>query len=670
MSISVTPTEATAAQVAAGVASNVFISPRRLAAAPIDPTVQAALDGKQPLDSDLTAYANAADAAARRTLIGLGNVYNTSDANKPVSTATLTALGLKVDDTEKGAANGVEQLMGNAIVLGDSLSGSNWPVSGFTQDWPTQLLTLSNWSGRSNISNYATNSMTTQSVAANIATWSARMKCSGGVAFVFLGQNDYASRTSAQIFADLQTIWAASRAAGRIVVAFHTPAVTSGLSTTVRNEVKVLVAAASANYDFLIDLSDLTTADTVDGIHLTSTANLVVANRVNTALGAIWVEIVKPAQTWDGSSVFRRASLYVPAINTKTEAVALDLESDTNHPISTGLAVDDVTVFPFPFPMERGLRVGIGNLQTAALLSNTITLSGDFFVGAWVRMGSYSFGSGSADGPLLGNDGSGATGDFFGISGSATSGSATNVRPRLRVNSVDYTFPELPSLRVNSPAFIAFHRLGSLIYVSVNGVLPSKPVTNSGTITIDRLFHRAVAASIFVGDVYGIIVKSGSVSSREIQHWMRGGAAASIGGTTEAEWLFTDGAGSFPSDTSSNKRRIDLSAASNWAWAFPTSAGLANGISTKTSAYTILSTDGTILCDATAGGFTVSLPTAATSTNRIFNIKKVDATGNVVTIDGSGAETIDGSLTQTLDAQWESVVIQSNGSAWFILSFN
>lgn len=63
----------------------------------------------QPLDSDLTAiaaltttsYGRAflalADAAAARTAIALGNVDNTSDANKPVSTATQTALNLKAN---------------------------------------------------------------------------------------------------------------------------------------------------------------------------------------------------------------------------------------------------------------------------------------------------------------------------------------------------------------------------------------------------------------------------------------------------------------------------------------------------------------------------------------------------------------------------------------------
>lgn len=62
----------------------------------------------QPLDSDLTTLAanitaaghalvDDANAAAQRTTLGLGNVDNTSDAAKPVSTATQTALNGKQD---------------------------------------------------------------------------------------------------------------------------------------------------------------------------------------------------------------------------------------------------------------------------------------------------------------------------------------------------------------------------------------------------------------------------------------------------------------------------------------------------------------------------------------------------------------------------------------------
>lgn len=47
------------------------------------------------------------DASIARTNIGFGNVDNTSDANKPVSTATQTALDNKLDDTQ---FNGVAKI--------------------------------------------------------------------------------------------------------------------------------------------------------------------------------------------------------------------------------------------------------------------------------------------------------------------------------------------------------------------------------------------------------------------------------------------------------------------------------------------------------------------------------------------------------------------------------
>lgn len=45
-----------------------------------------------------------------KTQVGLSNVDNTSDVNKPVSTAQQSALDLKIDLTQKGAANGVATL--------------------------------------------------------------------------------------------------------------------------------------------------------------------------------------------------------------------------------------------------------------------------------------------------------------------------------------------------------------------------------------------------------------------------------------------------------------------------------------------------------------------------------------------------------------------------------
>lgn len=49
--------------------------------------------------------------------VGLGNVDNTSDANKPVSTAQATAIGLKETATNKDASGGYPSLIGYAIKI-------------------------------------------------------------------------------------------------------------------------------------------------------------------------------------------------------------------------------------------------------------------------------------------------------------------------------------------------------------------------------------------------------------------------------------------------------------------------------------------------------------------------------------------------------------------------
>lgn len=90
-------------------------------------------------------------------------------------------------------------------------------------------------------------------------------------------------------------------------------------------------------------------------------------------------------------------------------------------------------------------------------------------------------------------------------------------------------------------------------------------------------------------------------------------------------------------------------------------------ISTKTANYTIVGTDHTILCDATSGSITITLPAVSTISGRMYVIKKIDATANTVTIDGNSSETIDGATTLVLTTQWETKTIQSNGSAWFVV---
>lgn len=83
--------------------------------------------------------------------------------------------------------------------------------------------------------------------------------------------------------------------------------------------------------------------------------------------------------------------------------------------------------------------------------------------------------------------------------------------------------------------------------------------------------------------------------------------------------------------------------------------------------FTLSENNRTLLVDASGGAKAPNLPLAADSVNVVYTIKKIDASGNTVTVTPNGAETIDGAATVVLAAQWERVTVQCDGVAWFII---
>lgn len=82
--------------------------------------------------------------------------------------------------------------------------------------------------------------------------------------------------------------------------------------------------------------------------------------------------------------------------------------------------------------------------------------------------------------------------------------------------------------------------------------------------------------------------------------------------------------------------------------------------------YTATDLDSTVVADATGGNITVTLPQAMTVQGMILTVKKVDGSGNTVTVDGYSSETIDGATTKVLSSQYEAITIHSSGSEWFV----
>lgn len=100
------------------------------------------------------------------------------------------------------------------------------------------------------------------------------------------------------------------------------------------------------------------------------------------------------------------------------------------------------------------------------------------------------------------------------------------------------------------------------------------------------------------------------------------------------------------------------------------SLGLKDTAATKTATFTVDGAAWFYLVDATAGAVTVNLPAAAAAKGRLVAVKKVDASANAVTLDGSGAETIDGGATLATTTQWGSFLIWSDGTTWYVVAKN
>ena len=82
---------------------------------------------------------------------------------------------------------------------------------------------------------------------------------------------------------------------------------------------------------------------------------------------------------------------------------------------------------------------------------------------------------------------------------------------------------------------------------------------------------------------------------------------------------------------------------------------------------TITTSDNVVLVDATSAAVTVTLPAVSGNSGRVFHIKKIDASGNAVTVDGASSETIDDATTGILASQYDAIKIVCDGSEWWIV---
>lgn len=202
---------------------------------------------------------------------------------------------------------------------------------------------------------------------------------------------------------------------------------------------------------------------------------------------------------------------------------------------------------------------------------------------------------------------------------------------------------------------------------SINALTVAGVATLNGNITLgnassdDLTVTASLASNLSVKTTNTYDFGSSTIAMRSMYFASADGAARTtriIGATIGASYTLT-----LPTAVPSQTKQFMVSDASgNLAFQYlePTTA--------KTANYTATGVEGVILCDATAGAFTITLPAAASFANKTFYIKKTDAGFNAVTIDANGTETIDGALTTALSTQYESIRIVSDGTNWHVIA--
>jgi hypothetical protein len=95
-----------------------------------------------------------------------------------------------------------------------------------------------------------------------------------------------------------------------------------------------------------------------------------------------------------------------------------------------------------------------------------------------------------------------------------------------------------------------------------------------------------------------------------------------------------------------------------------TTAGRRSALASRTTTYTLAATDEVIRADASAGAFTLTLPTAVGRAGQTYWVKKIDSSVNAVTIATTSAQTIDAASTWSLGTQYEAVTLISDGANW------
>ena len=213
--------------------------------------------------------------------------------------------------------------------------------------------------------------------------------------------------------------------------------------------------------------------------------------------------------------------------------------------------------------------------------------------------------------------------------------------------------------------------VGTIVGTTDTQTLTNKSIdsannTITNIVNVDIKSDAAIARTKIANGTASHVVTndgSGTLSSEASLAETRGGTAQTT--YVAGDIIYASAADTLTRLAKGTDGNILKQAAGIPSWA---SASLSLTVVTKTTTYTLLSTDDLVLSDASGGAFTLTLPAAASNSGKVYYIKKIDAgLTDAVTVDGNASETIDGATTTTLNTENEQLTIVSDGTNWEIL---
>jgi hypothetical protein len=287
----------------------------------------------------------------------------------------------------------------------------------------------------------------------------------------------------------------------------------------------------------------------------------------------------------------------------------------------------------------------------------------------------------------------------WGLTGTAGTASATNF-----IGTADNTSLILRTNNVSHAILDSTGNLGIGTAVSFNATAPEKLLVNAGTTTS----YNALVARGSLNNYFQLNINnqnSGANASSDVVATADNGNEASnyvdlginssgnnsgVMGSADDAYLYSAGnnlvmgtansgmavifltGGS--SETTNERFRITGTGSVGVNNSTPNSTlfvrgSFATSNFTRTAGATLSATDFSTVCNNTTGAVTMILPTAVGIAGRVYIFKKTSAAGNNVTVAGyNGTETIDGATTYTITNQYSYLMIQSNGTNWYILT--